>query len=147
MGRWGPVTWSHSPVRDSLDLPGRWKPVVPAGSPTGQSSSRAAAGRQVSIPLHTPQPVSAQLMWRPPPPPALPARSICRRPLLRAESPALPGGTRQLSRVPRGPPTSWQFVVVCRVFLSCKPGSPVAAVGLRRWGNSPRPQGFVDCNN
>lgn len=82
----------------------------------------------------TPATVTAQLVWRPAlpapahlPPPLPPARSICRPPPCGAREPiAAQRSTPVVSHAPR-PPTSWQFVVVCRVLLSCKsPSRPVA---------------------
>lgn len=72
----------------------------------------------------------SRLRWhrgRPAPPPA----SICCGPVLRALEPFAaarrPESSPVVASAPR-PPTSWQFVVVCRVFLSCKSQNPPLAL-------------------
>lgn len=79
--------------------------------------------------------------WRSPHPlPASPtpaSHSVCQGPLLLAPGPTSTGEACQLLRCTPWPPTSWQFVVVCRILLSCKSKSQPRCHALRRrWGVS-----------
>jgi len=151
MGRWVSVTWSGSWARDSLDLPARRKPVVPAGSPTGQAVSRAVAASQHPA-SHTQAAVSAPFMWKPPPSPC---------PACEKHLPPVPPAGREPSAARRNapvvasalrPPDKLAICCCLSSVFVMQTQEPVAAIGFStekvgQFFPLFPPLGFVDCNN
>lgn len=88
IGRWGSVTWSGSWTRDSLDLPGRWKPAGVTHRPVQQQGSGRKSASLFTDPSHSlrsadveasPSPCPACEKHLPPVPPAGREPSAARR--------------------------------------------------------------------